>query len=398
MKGLALTKVLFKASFLLFVFFTPLSAVISIKLLIFCTAISIALMVYERHIINFAFRIWDIGLYLLVLIMGLLYSSDISAGFSILETNLSFVAVPIAFSCLSNFTEQEMRDVILSFVLGVFFSCAICLGNAFFEYYETGDADSFFFYNLTGIVNLQPTYLAYYLIFCITIGLYLLFSGETRLRSHITTAIILYFFALLLLTGGYTAFISLVLVFSFFVLKFFIEERTLPRKLTFILVLLMTITMFVVNSARDNKVILDDSWERFVLWESAISANPSLLFGVGTGDYKDEMNKYYQNHAMLQFANESYNSHNQFIQLFFSNGLIGLFAIALLVIRPLYLSYKSQNILGILVLFPFLIYGVTEVFLGRYQGVVFFALLHQIFILQYKSQQAKPVLNRVDLV
>ena len=145
MKGLALTKVLFKASFLLFVFFTPLSAVISIKLLIFCTAISIALMVYERHIINFAFRIWDIGLYLLVLIMGLLYSSDISAGFSILETNLSFVAVPIAFSCLSNFTEQEMRDVILSFVLGVFFSCAICLGNAFFEYYETGDADSFFF-------------------------------------------------------------------------------------------------------------------------------------------------------------------------------------------------------------------------------------------------------------
>ena len=187
-------------------------------------------------------------------------------------------------------------------------------------------------------------------------------------------------------------------MFSFFVLKFFIEERTLPRKLTFILVLLMTITMFVVNSARDNKVILDDSWERFVLWESAISANPSLLFGVGTGDYKDEMNKYYQNHAMLQFANESYNSHNQFIQLFFSNGLIGLFAIALLVIRPLYLSYKSQNILGILVLFPFLIYGVTEVFLGRYQGVVFFALLHQIFILQYKSQQAKPVLNRVDLV
>ena len=198
---------------------------------------------------------------------------------------------------------------------------------------------------------------------------------------------------MLLLTGGYTAFISLILVFSFFVLKFFIEDRTPPKRLTFILILLMVATMFVVNSTRHNKMILDDSWERFVLWESAIKANPNLLFGVGTGDYKVEMNRYYQNHAMPQFANESYNSHNQFIQLFFSNGLIGLFAIALLVIRPLYLSYKSQNVFGILILFPFLIYGVTEVFLGRYQGVVFFALLHQIFILQYDSQQTKSVLN-----
>ena len=44
------------------------------------------------------------------------------------------------------------------------------------------------------------------------------------------------------------------------------------------------------------------------------------------------------------------------------------------------LSFKNNNSFGVLVFFPFLIYGVTEVFLGRYQGVIFFALLHQVFI------------------
>jgi hypothetical protein len=34
-------------------------------------------------------------------------------------------------------------------------------------------------------------------------------------------------------------------------------------------------------------------------------------------------------------------------------------------------------------MFPFVIYGMTEVFLGRYQGVVFFVLCHQIVVGQY---------------
>ena len=59
--------------------------------------------------------------------------------------------------------------------------------------------------------------------------------------------------------------------------------------------------------------------------------------------------------------------------------------------RPLYLAVKNKNILAILCMFPFLIYGMTEVFLGRYQGVVFFALLHQVFIMEMNLDRPRSM-------
>ncbi len=99
------------------------------------------------------------------------------------------------------------------------------------------------------------------------------------------------------------------------------------------------------------------------------------------------MNQYYSEHGMVKFAQESYNSHNQFIQILFSNGVLGVIGLLVMLTRPLYLSFKNENILGILSLFPFLVYSITEAFLGRYQGVVFFTLLHQFFVVQLSSKK-----------
>jgi O-antigen ligase len=154
------------------------------------------------------------------------------------------------------------------------------------------------------------------------------------------------------------------------------------------LIVLMLSCMFLISVVENGNraFALNDSWERAILWESAISANATPFFGVGTGDYKIALNDYYTKHNLEQFASESYNAHNQLIQLLFSNGVFGLLAFSIMIGRPLYLAVKKKNILAILCIFPFLIYGMTEVFLGRYQGIVFFALLHQIFINERNSE------------
>jgi O-antigen ligase len=147
-------------------------------------------------------------------------------------------------------------------------------------------------------------------------------------------------------------------------------------------VLVMVGSLFLVSGRGSLESALDDGWDRFVLWESSVKATPNL-FGVGTGDYKAAIQEYYVSAGMTQFANETYNAHNQFIQLLFSNGMPGLLAFALLLLRPLYFSYKRENVLGILTLFPFVVYSITEVFLGRYQGVVFFSLVSQVWLTYY---------------
>jgi len=161
----------------------------------------------------------------------------------------------------------------------------------------------------------------------------------------------------------------------------------------FLLLSMLLLNHFDLNTSRADVVAGTDFWERFTLWDAALMANPNPIFGVGTGDYKVVLNQYYKSQGMALFAEENYNSHNQFIQIYFSNGIFGLLAFCIIICRPLYLSFRVQNPLGILIIFPFIIYGITEVFLGRLQGVVFFIFCHQLVVNQYYLTRPKLILN-----
>jgi len=347
---------------------------------------------------QFTRNAWDILLFQAVLAVGLLYSEDKVTGWKVLETSFSLIALSIVFSAIS-INRKQFSAIILFFVYGLLVASVICLAVASYSFYQESNIESFFFYQLTETVNLQPTYFAYYLCFAISFMLYELYNNESNLSRRIITGIITILFIVLMLTAGRTAYISMLFSFSFFILKFFSDSKSDSRqKLTaflsvFLLLAMLVINYFDFNIIAQGMASNNDYWERFTLWESAIEANPDFILGVGTGDYKNVLNNYFNSHDLVNYANESLNSHNQFIHSFFSNGLLGLLFLILLLSRPLYLSVRNQHVLGILVFFSFLIYGVTEVFLGRYQGVVFFAFLHQLFISHYASLKQPAILN-----
>lgn len=366
----------------------PLSSYISTKVLVLAFIFSLFLKPDDQDsIFKLAGKSWDVVIYITILLFGLIHSEDLETGLRVLETSLSLVGWLVIFSRIPNFSSNSHK-LLISFIVGLLIACIACLSSALIAYSQSGDLNVFFYYQLTQIINSHPTYLAYYLIFSITYIVYILYYGNVRTNKKAWISILIFFFLMLVLTGGKTAYVSVLMIFSFFILKFLLEEITKEKKIVFSVILILLISLFVSNSINTFDVELsqqNDYWERLILWESAILANPNPIVGVGTGDYKDALNAYYQSHGMEEFAKGSFNSHNQFIQVYFSNGLIGLMALIFLIGRPLYLSIRSQNTLGILLIFPFIIYGVTEVFLGRYQGVVFFALLHQIVIYQHYS-------------
>lgn len=374
-------------------FTLPINQYLNVRLLIATFLLSLINVKAWKSVLK---NSWSILFYLAVLVLGLAYSNDLQLGLRVLETNFSFVAIPVIIGWSGSLSEKTVMNLVRCFGSGLLIASLICLGNATVQFYQSNDLQHFFFYQLTGILGLQPTYFAYYLIFGITCGLYVMYykpSNDNWLGMGV--AVLLFFF-MLLLTGGRTAFIGLLLIFAFFILKYLVEERTTRKMGVLVLVLTMLLTLFFVSFTevewRDKD--LNDSWERMILWESAVKAMPDVFFGVGTGDYKEALNSYYVTHQLERFANDSLNSHNQVIQLLFSNGLLGVLAFALLLGHPLYLAVKNQNLFAILVQFPFVVYGITEVFLGRYQGVVFFALLHQIMIVWIQSE--KPTLNRIE--
>ncbi len=326
-------------------------------------------------------------MYLSVLLIGLTYSDELPFGMRVMETNFSFFALPIVFDKIKDFNKVRLHQIFYVFVVGLLTASLICLVNACMQF--EGDIHRFFFYQLVGTLDFQPTYFAYYLIAALSFGLYTLYFDKGFFSTPWSMAIISFLFLILMLTGGLTTFMSILLILSFFSLKYVLDKTNKIKVAIFSLVGIMLATMFVfsfIYKALDSDLHkITDHWERSVLWESAIKASPNYVLGVGTGDYKKVLNQFYRDHDLLTYADLSFNAHNQFIQVFFSNGLLGLACLVLLLGRPFYMSIKRQYLLGALIFFPFFIYGMTEVFLGRFQGVVFFALLHQSFIVFYEK-------------
>lgn len=385
--------IIYNRFFLLFIFVIPFSQYLSVRLLVLLLLTFVFILLAKKQTFRGVDQVirqgWDLFLYLIILWLGLIYSQDILQGLRVIETSFCFLAMPFVFAGFQN--EKEKKDnPFLIFYLGVLVVCIILLINSFYRYYVSNDYTVFLFEHLTDIIGIQPTYLAYYTIFAITYGIYVLYYSTIRIHPAFLALSIVFLFLMLVLTGGHTAFISMILILSFFALKYLLDIRTNRKSLSVLVVGIMLFGLLLLSSLDYFKVIFNDYsdyWERAILWQSAIIANPNPFFGVGTGDYIAVLNEYYRSQGLLKFAEGNYNSHNQFIQLYFSNGLLGLLALTIIVGRPLYLALKTNNALGILMIFPFILYGMTEVFLGRYQGVVFFVLLHQLVISNYITSQ-----------
>lgn len=392
-----ISRMLFGA-FLVFVFLIPLSQYWSSRVLVVCVILALILSYRNWRMGRLFSESWDVLLYFAVLAIGLLYSDDLAGGLKVLETSLSLLAIPIIVNQFYEFKLDQLHQTFYAFALGLLTASLICGVYALMSFRDGGSIGVFFSYNLTSVIDSHPTYLAYYIIGAITFGLYSLYYERLILPTSMIVAMLLLLFFVLMLTGGITAFVSVLFILAFFLLKFILEGGARSNLVCLILVIAMIscLLLFSVLKPAGNVAGArsDDSWERLVLWESAIDANPSLLWGVGTGDYKTMLNAYYVEHNLHSYASANFNPHNQFIASFFANGMVGLACLLLMLGRPLLLSTRNGNVLGTLMVFPFLIYGITEVFLGRYQGVVFFALLHKLFIAYYAVHKPPLVLKR----
>jgi O-antigen ligase len=377
-----------------FAFVLPISTFVAVRiLLLVLVAAFFVPNAFNGFLVRWIRRSWDLLLYLVVLAIGLIYSEDKQSGMGTLETNVCFLGMSIVVACQADFT-ATLRNVILRWAtLGICVSGLICIVNAVYRFSMSGDTDVFFFYQFTDIIGSHPTYTAYYIIFSITFIL-VGYGAGSRLKAWHVMVLVFFNFLILVLTGGITAFVSLLLVVSFFILQYFNDEKAPKRGWLAILCGMILVCMLFASTYREEFTsVSDDSWERFSLWRSAIDANTDVLWGVGTGDYKKELNEYFHQRGMVEFEAGSYNAHNEFIQMYFSNGLLGLVAFVLMLARPLYMSVRRNNALGVLVFFSFIIYAMTEVFLGRLQGVAFYALMHQTFISFYDASDPTPALK-----
>lgn len=374
----------------IFAFSIPLSSFVSVRLLVLASVFGLFAGNTRQLFLRLSRNAWDLILFIATLLFGLSYTINVDTGIRVLETSYSLLALPLIFAFKTPMDKSKIYRLFLMYVLGLAIGCLLMLGISFLKYVESLNLSEFTYYNLTDSLGFQPTYYAYYLILGISGFLYGTYYEWVKAPLGLILTVLTFFYLTLILSGGVTALIGLIFILAFFILKYLLDKRTTRKSVVFFfssVMLFLVLGLSYYDSLGAGPDFRTDYWERGILWRMAIDANLSPIFGVGTGDYREVLNDYFVQHDMRAFANESLNSHNQYIQTYFSNGLIGLVSLLVLLLRPFYFSYRDQNPLGILFIFPFIIYGVTEVFLGRYQGVVLFVFVHQFIMLMHQEQQ-----------
>lgn len=139
-----------------------------------------------------------------------------------------------------------------------------------------------------------------------------------------------------------------------------------------------------------NGEIKAENWNglntRLALWTCAweqIEEKP--FFGTGIGDVQNDLVKKYQEKNFIFALESNFNSHNQYLDIMLSNGIVGFFLFVCFILYILYLAIKNKSwfLAGVVVIVA--MSCLTENILSRNQGVVVFIVFLSMLLFSEKE-------------
>lgn len=332
-----------------------------------------------------------------ILFLSVLFSEDKTRGLKKMETTLSLLTFPIIFYLLLGKSIVDFIKVKSFFLKTYYVSCLIFTSISFylFEIYEnskylTKDSNFFRIAILDNqYIGEHPIYVSIFIAIAIIFG-FSFFDKERKISStNILIALAqCYLIILLLMLMSKGIILSLFMVFIIKLLK-----QKIVTKIHVFSILLILTTFFVFIPSKNNrfKEIMDiNSYRkldennstsiRFINYKCGLkSLIKSPIFGYGIGDVQDQMDLCYQEEN-INFPKKRYNTHNQYIFIWLSSGIIGFltFIGILFYFFKKSIQYKDEMMFSLLVLYSFAF--LFENVLSRQSGVIFFCFILNYFL------------------
>jgi len=345
-------------------------------------------------------RTFSFSLIYLLYLVGLLYSTNFHYGWFDLQIKLSLFLFPLLFSTLdeSVFDQAKTKFICKMFVLGCFTGSIILLIHALFSKLLYNTEDSFVYSNLSW--SFHPSYFAIYLTFAIAIIADFVFLNYNKMTVQARTGLmilVLFFFTVVFLLSSKAGIGSLILITVLYIL--FVMFRKKMFRLGISLIIISTFCFYaafnlfpyvVMRITKSNTITtLNESSmrsdtsstsERLVIWKTSWEIiKQHFIFGVGTGDVKDELLKKYKEKNLLVLFEHKLNTHNQYLETFIALGIIGFLAILAMLILAGIQAIRTGNFLYFVFIILFGFNILVESMLEIQAGVVFFAFFNSFF-------------------
>lgn len=337
-------------------------------------------------------------LFYLLHLVGMSYSSNIDYGLFDLEIKFSMLIIPIILLLRINVHKGSEKQYFLFLISGCTISMFVNISQAIAAYLIDGNSSHFFYAALSP--DIHPSYLAFY----IGIGLLAILNYRNTLLSlnKNTSLLILIpiFIALttyLMMLSSKAGIISFALALAVYA-SIRLAQKMKLRNAVVLGIGIFTLPFFLIQFIPSvNMRFLEMRKALSFTSESSIDSQSgtiarlaiiksgwnmsveNLPFGVGTGDIKDEITRFYLSKGSKTISTHYLNAHNQFAQSTIALGIPGLIFILLLYILGFQMAYRKRSLLFASLLILMLIQMLFESMLEQQAGVIFITLFYSLF-------------------
>ncbi|MDD3772857.1 MAG: O-antigen ligase family protein [Weeksellaceae bacterium] len=244
-------------------------------------------------------------------------------------------------------------------------------------------------FNLLKPFNTHPSYVGVLVVLCIIILMKHKGFEEFRKEKVLYYSLLLIQTFFILQTNSRISLLCLLLFLTVhFISKF--SRKSILQYVSVLVVFAFSILKFdYLNSklmaifSPEGDVILD----RYPRWLSILRENELLgNFWIGSGKEKAQYiyNEAYFKYGFGQALSEQYNAHNQYLDFFVSNGVIGLFVFVAILVY--FFLNTRRNLIAQSFILIFSLFAITESFFGRSAGLLMFGFLYSMMFMNFKKQ------------
>lgn len=308
--------------------------------------------------------------------LGCFYSENKIEGFKYLLSTIPFLLFPITFSYYQ-LNKKKIEWLLNYFVLSVLLFIIFGFIKAFW-FFNNNLGDFYFYDKFALLLNKHSTYFSLFIVLSIVILLNN-WIEKNKFRLGEVFIFIVFTIALYMLSVR-ISFIAL--LFGITILLFFKTSKRVFLYSTTILTLLILIVFISPNMQKrfqksnfDNGKIDDISF-RLKHWEAVIETvkDESLFFGIGTKGDNKRLIENYKKRGLTAAYERGYNAHNQFLEFFLNQGLVGLGFFILSILMIFKFLINDSNYLGLCLFTVFITYMLTESILMRHSGIISYTL------------------------
>ncbi|MCF6297287.1 MAG: O-antigen ligase family protein [Flavobacteriaceae bacterium] len=343
------------------------------------------------------YQLFILAIPILIYIFGLINSDNLDYGVKFISRNLSLIAFPIIFFS-NNKNTYIKTDSLLKVFLTSIFILNIYLIYLFIYYFNLGEKLSIIITELIyhstylGLYNIVAAWVCFFIYRNSKNKKFILFYLFFIFSAIITSSRIIFilgFFSLIIVTLSYIKKpiinFFLVAIILFLTSVVIIKTPSLNEKFS---------QLTSVKKLSFDKNNYQSISSRFGKIEASLKLiKKNILFGVGTGDLKDDLAIEYKKMRFVMGYKYRYNSHNQYLDSIARNGLIGGGIVLLCIfIFPLFIAIKYKRGLLLFVLLSVMFVCFTESVFGLQKGVTFYTFIVTLLIFEtYQTLNSKSI-------